>query len=297
MTKSVLVIGSRYFGTKNDPKVVASKLSDSGVAAKLVYWEDLEFDISTGSVRVSVDGADILSSSPDLVLAFGWYKNGKQAIYRDIAYSLALVLDSRGVEYWNQEMGFQRSTTKLSTMVQLALADLPVPETAFCLQLEKVLNRFNQPFIAKAAAASRGDSNFLVGSSLGLVSLRQLDVYFIVQKYLENDHDLRVICFNGEPQLVLKRSRDVKAETHLNNTSKGGRSEWISLEKVDSRILTFVSKISKITGRDMAGVDLIPDKISPYGYSCLEVNAIPQLTSGVDARLKVESLIRSIKNR
>ena len=44
----------------------------------------------------------------------------------------------------------------------------------------------------------------------------------------------------------------------------------------------------------MAGIDLIPDNISEYGYSCLEVNTIPQLTSGFDPDTKMESLVEAV---
>jgi len=50
----------------------------------------------------------------------------------------------------------------------------------------------------------------------------------------------------------------------------------------------------------MAGIDFIPDAESPYGYSCLEVNALPQLTSGTDVDKKMSTLynvVATLKER
>ena len=60
-------------------------------------------------------------------------------------------------------------------------------------------------------------------------------------------------------------------------------------------MLTESEKICIIMNRQLAGIDFIPDSSSPYGYSCLEVNAIPQLTSGYDVTTKMKKLSESIE--
>jgi glutathione synthase/RimK-type ligase-like ATP-grasp enzyme len=287
--KKVLIIGSRRSGTKNDPQVIARQLISEDVVTSLAYWEDLVFTISTGEVTITHNGVDIIASRPDLVIAVGWYKNGKDSIYRDVAFSVALVLEHAGITFWNSEMGRQRSTTKLSMMVQLALESLEVPRTIFSLDFSTIQAQHEFPFIAKAVAASRGNSNYLVKDDDDLSKVKQSDGHFIIQDFLPNDHDLRVICFNGLPQLVLRRARHPTADTHLNNTSQGGKAEWIKLTDIDAQLLTFVAKIAIVSRREMAGIDLIPDANSPFGYSCLEVNAVPQLTSGTDTDIKLTS--------
>lgn len=287
--KKVLIIGSRRSGTKNDPQVIAGQLASDDVQTTLAYWEDLVFTISTGKVTIAYDGSDIITSKPDLVIAVGWYKNGKDSIYRDVAFSVALALKDAAITFWNSEMGNQRSTTKLSMMVQLALQNLAVPRTLFSLNFNAIQSQHEYPFIAKAVAASRGNSNYLVKNDSDLLPIAQSDGHFIIQDFLPNDHDLRVICFSGIPQLVLRRARHPEADTHLNNTSQGGQAEWIKLTDINPQLLTFVEKIAMVSGREMAGIDLIPDAMSAFGYSCLEVNAVPQLTSGTDTDIKLAS--------
>lgn len=290
----ILVIGSQNSGAKNDPNVLAGSLADAGHRAEVVFWEDLAFTIQTSDVQLRFGGVDPFAEKPDLVIAVGWYKSGRSSIYRDVAYSVALYLTHRGIAFWNGEMAQQRSTTKLSCMVQLALEGISVPTTHFSLKTANVLDSFELPVVAKAAAASRGRSNFLIETEEDIKDLLVEDAHYLVQPFLVNDHDLRVICFGSRPALVLRRARAKDADTHLNNTSQGGTAEWLPIDTIDEQLLTISEKICRIMKRDMAGIDFIPDKSSPFGYSCLEVNAIPQLTSGHDTDMKLKAFVSAV---
>lgn len=294
--KNITIIGSRISGKKNNPVTMATHLTSDRVACSVIYWEDIWFDIRTGDVKVFQGEREVfLSRETDLVIAIGWYKSGDKTIYRDVAYSLALVLESRSISYWNGEMGRQRSTSKLSTMVQLALSEIPVPRSLFSLSKINLTERLAYPYVAKAVAASRGQSNFLISSERDTDQFMTDASAFMVQPFLPNEFDLRVICADGVPTLVLRRSRG-DAATHLNNTSQGGVPEWLEVETLDDDVLTLVKKICKIMKREMAGVDLIPDESSPVGFRCLEVNAVPQLTSGHDVERKLTALRDVIGN-
>jgi len=292
--KKITIIGSRHSGSKNNPNILAEHLLAHDSSVQVIYWEDLLFAIKSNDVTIYDRQQVLFADTPDLVIALGWYKNGRKSIYRDIAYSLALYLDSRGIEFWNREMLHQRSTSKLSCMMQLALQGVSVPTTYFSLQADLALDSQAVPYIAKAVAASRGVSNYLVQTDEERAGLPMKDMHYLVQPFLPNDHDLRVICFGGKPAMVLRRSRAKDADTHLNNTSQGGSAEWLALEDMSPELLTISEKICTIMNREMAGIDFIPDRESPVGYSCLEVNAIPQLTSGHDINKKLDAFVRSI---
>lgn len=293
--KNVLIVGSKKHGTKNDPAVIASTVKSSHTDAYLVYWEDIEFDIKTGKVTVFFNTKNLDELTIDLVIAVGWYKNGNNSIYRDVAYAFAKYLEHRDIRFWNTEMGTQRSVTKLSCMVELALQELPVPSTKFSLSQNHLKNQ-QLPFIAKAPAASRGNANYFVQDEAGRAEILKSNDRFLVQSFLPNDHDIRIICFGGQPVLALKRSRR-DSSTHLNNISQGGSAQWMPLEELNSKILTMCEKICNSMNRELAGIDLIPDASSPLGYSCLEVNAIPQLTTGSDVDVKMEMLRKIIKEK
>lgn len=292
---NIVIIGARESGAKNDPQALASALQHNGSDVSVVYWEDLVLSIATDDCTIAYGGRQLLAVKPDLVIAVGWYKSGAKSFYRDLAYATALYLDHHGVKFWNSEMLQQRSTSKLSCLLQLALAGVPVTRTTFSLSSQLTVATEMLPFVAKAASASRGRSNYLVASEQERAHRLDDGGAYLVQPFLENDHDLRVVCFGGVAQLVLRRSRAADATTHLNNTSQGGNAEWIPTQKVDTELLTICGKICKIMKREMAGIDLIQDASSPVGYSCLEVNAIPQLTSGYDTETKLAAFARAVE--
>ncbi len=290
----VLLVGSRHVGTKNDPSSIYQGIVDAGGNAELIYWEDLQLHAKTGEATACVDRRDVLSDVQK-VLLFGWYKSGRDSIYRDVAYAFSLIAAHKQIEVWNSEALAQRSTTKLSCMVQLAIEGVQIPETWFSLGDTVLVHQRTFPYIAKAISASRGRDNYLIQDDVMRADVTALhhEKRFMVQEYLENDHDLRVVCFGGRPKLVLRRSRS-DTKTHLNNTSQGAVGEWLDIDTLPSQLLTECSNICIITKREMAGIDFIPARTSPYGYSCLEVNAIPQLTSGFGVDKKMATLIETI---
>ena len=286
-----MVIGSKHFGKKNNPRIFAEK-----TGADLYFWEDLVLDIKTNAVRVLFNGENILEKGYKLAICMGWYKNGERSIYRDLAYAVAKAFDAVGIEYWNKEMGDQRSITKLSQMTIMALNGVNVPATRFSLSGKQLVLGLveGKKYVVKAVAASRGCNNYCVSSLLEVEDIIDGSTLpFLVQEFIPNDHDLRVICFGGEPKLVLKRSR-TSNDTHLNNTSQGGTAEWIDL---DPALAENARKISKLLGREMGGIDFIEVENLDNGgkmYYCLEINAIPQLTSGTDVERKMAALIETV---
>lgn len=292
--KQILIIGStQQQGSKNDPEAVCKALDAGAVHAMYIAWEDLVLRVQAGNVSITAHGQELTDHNPDMVMLLGWYK---QSLYRELALCVGLYLQHANIHFVNTEAVMQRPRTKLACMVQLALNDIPVPVTHYAVNGESLRDQ-ELPVIVKAFAASRGASNHLVSEVVDLERLlSESPNKMLVQPFLPNDHDLRVIMFAGKPSMVLKRSRLSDATSHLNNVSQGARADWLALTDVDSHILTMSEKICRIMGREMAGIDLIPDVSSPCGYSCLEVNPIPQLTSGHDADKKLSTLAETLKN-
>lgn len=297
--KKVLVIGSRDHGLKNNSTMIAEKLNRAdSVAVDHIYWEDILLSVQASGVSITHRDQELLHFAPDAVLCFGWYKSGKKAIYRELAFSVALYFKTHHIEVWNSEILHQRSTGKLSCMVQLSLAGVDVPPTIFTLDKSLLREKTNLPAIIKASAASRGENNHLIKTDDELYAVLSGDGIntFIVQPFIPNDCDFRVICMGGEPKLILKRSRSQSSKTHLNNVSQGASAEWVDIDGADEQLLTISKKICKIMKRELSGIDFIKDPSSDSGYACLEVNAIPQLTSGYGVETKLDKLIEAVEN-
>ena len=293
MNKSVVIIGSKVPTDKNNTSIIADALSKKNITVHKLYWENLLIEIKKGYLEVRHSGRSLKDYGPSNVLMFGWYQS---AIYKELAFVVAQYLHNNEIDFWNSESLSQRSTGKLSCLAKLASSGVPVTETVFSLDFSNLnSDEYKFPFILKASMASRGKRNFLITDQNefeGHAFDGANDL--MMQPFLPNDHDLRVICYNSEPMLILKRSRLAGSRSHLNNVSAQGKAEWTAIDDVPSALLLNSKKICTVLNREMCGIDYIPDEKSSFGYSCLEVNAIPQLTSGYDVSTKMDSLAQTL---
>jgi glutathione synthase/RimK-type ligase-like ATP-grasp enzyme len=299
MSKRIVLIGSKDPGEKTDVNILKQAAINLNYESEIsiVYWEDLFFDIRLNRQQVInlATGKDMADAQH--VMAINWYRAGKQSMYKEVALSLSLYLKSKQVKFWNSEMLMQRSTSKLSAMMQLALFGYDVPDTRYCLSASGLThnNSLSFPLIVKAAQASRGRDNYLADDQKSFEDIigknDSLNPY-LVQEYIPNDSDLRIICMNSKPVLIIKRSRK-QGSHHLNNVSMGAESELIDVKKLDPAIIQACSNICHEMGRNIAGIDLIPASDTARQVF-LEVNAIPQLTSGAFVKEKTEALLSAL---
>jgi len=299
--KKVLLLGSSLDlkGSKNNildiRTGIESAVADS-FTVRTAYIEDLYFyiDDNTQLIIDTVTGLKIDES--DLVICMNWYQTGEHSYYRDIMFTVALYLQNKGVRFWNSEALNQRSTTKLSMMMQLALEGISIPRTTFSLNHDYLINHVEAnsfPAIVKTIKGSRGSYNYLANDEVEFNKILNKKHPFMIQEFIPNDHDLRVVCFGSRAKLVIKRSR-VSDDTHLNNTSQGAKAELVDLNKINDKIKELVYNICTVTNREIAGVDLLFSNDGTERIVCLEVNAIPQLTSGSYVPEKYEALTASI---
>jgi glutathione synthase/RimK-type ligase-like ATP-grasp enzyme len=299
--KTVLLIGYEDAAGKNDIHAMresfAAKFKEN-IRVEIAYWDELLFEIKKDHQLITRgDGTDI--SEFDLVICINWYKNGPDAPSRDIAYAAALYLKSKNTLFWNEEMAWQRSTTKLSAMMQLALNGLDVPYTLFSLDPELLSKKINNyPCILKSIAASRGRDNYLINSEEEKRQhLNQSDEpnKLMFQEFVPNDGDLRIVCFDSKPAFVMKRQRQDNS-THLNNTSQGGTATQVPVGDLGEKTIQDCKKICDIMGRNIAGIDLLVANDGSSRQVFLEVNAIPQLSTGAFVEEKMSSLAEAIEN-
>jgi glutathione synthase/RimK-type ligase-like ATP-grasp enzyme len=111
---------------------------------------------------------------------------------------------------------------------------------------------------------------------------------FVVQQYIPNDCDYRVLVFGGEVKAVMRRSRQ-SDDTHVNNTSAGGQGDMVALSDFPGEWQTIALKAAAAVNRsDLAGVDIIVDTETGKPY-VLEVNKSPQIETGsnIDAKTSI----------
>jgi glutathione synthase/RimK-type ligase-like ATP-grasp enzyme len=290
MAKQVLVI---YGGKSRERQLEGTRFNtalqaelDSSVQLAHAFLNRLVFCIENGQLRVidALSGRDIKEF--DLV----WFKAWRNK--PEMATAAADYLHHHNVKLIGGELAGSLSQSKLTQYVNLALAGLPVPNSWYAknsVTMLKVLRESKEagPFIIKGIRSAMGQHNYLVDSfeELEEIIAANPTKEFIIQEYIPNDFDYRLLVLGGEVKLVIKRTRQ-NQKSHVNNTSRGGEGELVNVGAFDKKLLVAATAAAKALRREVAGVDIIIDK-KTQEYYILEVNKEPQLVGGANVSAKL----------
>ena len=217
----------------------------------------------------------------------------------EIALALVKYLKSHNKAIINDEISNYPALTKLGEMVLMSNKGIPMPDSFFVRDkyLRKMLkNRqlplgFKFPIIVKSIVGSMGANNWLVKDFEELAEILKVDseVMLVVQEFIPNDYDYRILVFGGVVRAVIKRSRLDKNLSHLNNTSVGASGEMIDPKEFPIYLKQIALDAAEATKRSsLAGVDIIINNKTNKAY-VLEVNKSPQIETGsnIDKKAKI----------
>ena len=246
-------------------------------------------------ITVWCNGRDLLSEHYELAILVGWYGEGRFGHYGDLAMAVGTLLHDSGTAVWNSETYKRSWRTKIGLTFLLAHSGYLVPDTLYAPNPSCALACLvpGRPYVVKDASGTHGKNNYLTDDPVKIMDALK-EHRSLIQKFIPNDHDLRVICFGSEASLVMNRFR-ADDTTHLNNTSHGGHGEWA--EEIPEKLRCVSRGIAELSYCDMAGIDFIETGSgSCIDYWCLEVNVIPQLTSGFDVPRKLDALAEAVRS-
>lgn len=168
--------------------------------------------------------------------------------------------------------------SKIYTYTKLAHENVPVIGTLFISnkQIEKAIEVFDFPLILKNSTGFQGKEVYLCETKKETEKIYEKynNKHLIVQPYIENSGDLRLLVIGDEVVGAIKRSSD-KSIDFRNNASQGGKVEKYSPNKNEVSLALQATKILNI---DIAGVDLMYDGRDKQ-FKILEVNRAPQFDS------------------
>lgn len=198
------------------------------------------------------------------------------------AHAITIYCQYLGIKYTDEYLNRLLLDNKLSTEFLLwsqGVTQLPRTFYGPTDELAKKLDEFGGKAVLKDNEGSKGRLNFVVrlGEEIHAIAAENSDVHFVLQEFVPNDSDLRVLVLNNQPKLVIKRTGD--GSTHLNNTSQGGQAVIVPLADIDQSILDISVRAAQITKLQVAGVDVVINK-ETGDFSILEVNNAPQISSG-----------------
>ena len=282
MAKKVLIIGndiSKY-------QSVIEELSDSTTIVSACSYHNLAFQINRDDTFIKRfdTGEDIREFSKILVLSTS-PRHLENYIFSALTcfcqkYNIPIIDDS-----------FSNTDGKLYALWRFWECGIAVAKTAFGPTdfLAERLSMFGSPCILKSVQGTKGNDSYLIYTKKELLKTleQHSDTSFVMQNFIKNDGDWRIILTNYKPRLAIFRSSHGK--DYRNNTSVGGDASLVSLNEVDPNILQMAIDATKALGIKIAGADILQDK-NTGDYTVLEVNRTPQLVTGAFPEAKREVL-------
>ncbi len=220
---------------------------------------------------------------------------GKYAIE---AHAITLYCEYFKIKYTDSYLNRLLLDNKLSTQFALWVNNVRAWPQTFYGPTNELAQRFlelGEKAILKDNEGSKGRLNFVVRSPEDIISLtnQHPDTHFLLQEFIPNDSDLRVLVFNYKPALVIRRS--ASGSSHLNNTSQGGTAEVVPLTEIDPQILDLSVRAARASKLEVAGVDVVTNKETGQHY-LLEINNAPQISSGSFLKEKVVVYVEMIRD-
>jgi RimK family alpha-L-glutamate ligase len=284
-------------------KRAAKKL---GVELDLISYNRVSFDTETGKVRLNERNID------DYEVLF-FRTTGK---HRE---SVDLILDAVREKIINGEVKIvdpilkenkTSATLKAYQMLALKRAEVEVPKTVygslFYLRDEGIKKFSGFPLIIKGSGGNRGERVFKVKNKDELeelvLNLRTSEVHegkrYLMQEYVENDGDFRVLVLGDEILGAMKRSRQNENEFR-NNFSTGGKVEPVELPE---EIKKLAVKAAKVCGVMVAGVDVVLRNGNWDEPLIWEVNKGPQFSgfakaTGMDVPYRMVKFLVSLMDK
>lgn len=218
------------------------------------------------------------------------------------ALAAALYLQKLGIPTSNEEPLGILAATKVGEIARMADHGVALPNTFISsnretLKVFKANPLFDYPFIAKAAYTFGGKMNYLVKNyqELEEALLAHPDQIFVLQEFIPNNFDYRVLVMGGKIRLVMKRERDTNSKTHLNNTSQGAAAEIVPVSSLSKAMQRDALKAAELTLRSgFSGVDLIINSVTGQHY-ILEVNNPPAIQVGLNIDEKMSVMMDYLK--
>ncbi len=204
------------------------------------------------------------------------YNAGEQTIYQTYLYE---ALD-RFIPIINNYASFSLTEDKFKTSHFLRhkgvmTADFELFHRNDAKQLREVLQKWGGRLVYKPTDGWGGVGLVRIENESALDMLmpflNQTDIrYFYVEKFIDYDNtDYRIDIVDGN--FVSCYGRKAAKDSWKTNITSGGS---IFLREPDDKIIEIAKKAAKLTGLDIAGVDLIYDR-EKEDYIVLEVNGIP----------------------
>lgn len=246
---------------------------------------------------VGIDFVNYLNLFFDVDGSFKYFENEKKIKEYDfywiawakwIPFKNAFIYSATRLKNWKMiDERESQDNSKLSQIVFCKHFNIPIPKSLFFIhskerferEKELILSRFDFPFILKNPIVDRWEGVWLVKNEEELNSFLNKEGYdcYLIQEYIENDWDYRVLTSNEENWIfwVIKRVGNRENGEFRNNISQWWTS--FEIEEIPEEIKNTTNFIMKNYNLWIAWIDFfIKNNKDKLEYYLIEINNFPQ---------------------
>ncbi len=273
----LLILKSKKKHPPHTEKTIAAlskKLAQKKVRTKIVVLENLEFFLDTNKILAKIN--DWTPRKGDCVFLRIAEK------YKNASYILTEYFKLKNIPYIDGYHSSTRERNKLIQMFLLAANKVSIPRTYYTplydsKKIKNAIKFLNLPVVIKLTNKERGEGVFLARSAkmLSKIIKNNPGEEIILQEFIANDFDYRILVLGDKTALGEKRIRTSKIDFR-NNVSKGALEEFIKQESLPYKIKSISEKSASIMNIQVCGVDVIRGRDNKLYI--IEVNFSPSFT-------------------
>lgn len=263
----------------------------------LGLFADLIFEIDGKKVKVKLNQKPITDF--DLVVF-----RGVGSDFLTLAGNLALCLEHLQVEYTGttfKQIGPFGS--KMTTLIKLSLSGLPMMPSYYCQQpkirerMDKIINRFDFPLIAKELSLQAGKGVFLLKKKKDFDFLNEVkpEQQFLFQDFYPDNEEYRLLVLNHKPMVYYQKIKTDPNEFRA-NTALGAKEKYMAVSQAPRKMKVMAIKATRVLSYEIAGVDFLIDKQTQKIW-LLEVNRGPGFTYDLRASPELPTFASFLKSK
>ncbi|OGI25060.1 MAG: hypothetical protein A3J76_02395 [Candidatus Moranbacteria bacterium RBG_13_45_13] len=260
--------------TEKTIQILKDKLRERKIKSKIIVLENIEVFLNEKRVVMKINNWIPSKRSPVYFRIAERYKNA--------SYIFSKYLEMKKVPFIDNYHTFTRERNKLIQMFLLAIKGISIPKTYYspAYDSRKIRNaaRFLKfPVVIKLTEKERGEGVFLAKNAVEIKRIlgKNKGQEIILQEYLDNDFDYRILVLGHKTKLGETRTRTNKREFR-NNACVGAVEEFFPAEEVPSDMKKISEQSSRIMNIQVCGVDIIRSRKGKIYV--IEVNFSPGFT-------------------
>lgn len=273
----ILIFKNKKISDKSTEKtleILQKKLQEKGALADVASFADVELFIEQNNVEAVVAGKELSKYSTVFFRRVGDYRN--------LAHIIALLAKKMGIKFLDRLYDATNEPSKLKQTVVLAVNGVSVPKSYYAFEysaekIHRAIDFLGLPIVAKASKGRKGKGVYLAKTfnELQDILADMQDTEVLLQKFIPNDFDYRILVLEDQIACVEKRIR-TNENDFRNNIALGAREEFVAQESVENKVLELAVEAAQKANIQVAGVDIVVD--SQQQAYVFEVNRAPAFT-------------------